>query len=391
MRNLSIRWRLTVAWAALFFAFGLVLLLTLNVFVGVALDTVVDEVRTELDAADGAPAPGLQPDGLTERLLGDPRAGSGVLADPIRDAAAAVRRATFITLAVLAVTAGGAGWWLSGRMLAPVRRLTQTARAISDDNLSTRIAAAGPHDELRELADAFDAMLERLERSFDVQRQFAADASHELRTPLTLIRAELDVTLADPDATPAERTDAVASLRHTLDHSEQLIDRLLQLASAGAIGKRTPVDLAELARASIEAHVADDGQLQVTRRLDPVRVLGDDTLLARLVDNLVHNAVRHNQPGGWLQVRTGVAADAAQLTIANSGPRLHRDEISQLTDRFYRPDPSRTRATGGSGLGLAIVAAIAQAHGGQLELAPTLGGGLTVDVRLPLAAPPDAP
>lgn len=377
---MGIRWRLALAWAAMFAAFGIVLLLALNLFVGIALDGVVDEVRAELttDMQDVA----------AERPSGPVAAISQLVDGPLREAAVAVRRATLLSLVVLAAAAGGVGWWLSGRMLTPVRQLTATARRISQENLSARLAPSGPADELRELGEAFDAMLERLERAFEAQRRFAADASHELRTPLTLIRAELDVTLADPAAPPEERQEAIASLRHALEHSEQLLDRLLQLASAEVVHERTPVDLAELVTTAVETHVPDAHELQVDLQLDPTPVAGDDALLARLVDNLIDNAVRHNQRGGWLQVRCTPGAEAARITIANSGRQLTGAEVGRLTEPFYRPDPSRDRATGGSGLGLGIVAAIVRAHDGRLELRPTLGGGLTVEISFPRSTHP---
>ncbi len=369
MKNLSIRWRLTLWWASLFFLFGLLLLLAANVFVHVSLTALTDQFPTA--TREFVP---WAPDGTV-----DPQ-----LADALRDAAIRVRYATMLALLVLAAAAGGVGWWLAGRMLAPVRTITETARRISDTNLGDRIGVTGPRDELHELARAFDAMLGRLERGFEAQRAFSADASHELRTPLTLIRAELDVVLADPDATAEELAEATASIRHALEQSEDLIDRLLQLASAETIHDRYPVELDELVAGSLDVYV-DGHDLAVRLDRQPALAHGDATLLARMVDNLVHNAVRHNQPRGWIRVATSSADGEVHLVVANSGPDLSGEEIGRLTDRFYRPDPARARDSGGSGLGLAIVAAIVRAHDGHATIDGVEGGGLEVRVDLPAA------
>jgi signal transduction histidine kinase len=360
MTNLSIRWRLTLWWAGLFLLCSLLLLASVNVFVQVSLSGVSDQVD------------------MAVRL--DP-----VIADELAEAVGRVRRATLLSLALLVVAAGAVGWWLSGRMLAPVRTITETARHISDSNLGDRIAASGPHDELRELAEAFDGMLARLEAGFEAQRSFAADASHELRTPLTRIRAELDVTLDDPEVTPAELVEASDSIRRALDQSEQLIDRLLQLASAEAIRERQPVPLDDLVRSSLDEAERADG-VEVDLHLQPVCAYGDATLLGRMVDNLIHNALRYNQPRGWVQASTHAAGGWVHLIVANSGPHLTDDQLARLTGRFYRPDTARARTSGGTGLGLAIVDAVVGAHHGQLVLDQVLGGGLHVEVVLP--APP---
>lgn len=362
MGNLSIRWRLTLWWGGLFFLFGALLITVINAVVYATLTGPAgDELIAQL---------GLQQDALD------------LAAEASRASAARIRNATLVTLVALAAAAGAVGWWLSGQMLAPIRTITATARNISDRNLSERIATRGPRDELHELAEALDAMLERLERGFDAQRAFTADASHELRTPLTLIRVEVDVTLADPEASQDELTDATTSIRLALAQSEQLIDRLLQLASAEAIHDRHPVDLAALLRGSLDAYV-DPDDLDVHAVLPRAEAFGDPTLLERLVDNLIHNAVRHNHTNGWIRVATTCSQETVGLQVTNSGPSLTEEQVSRLTERFYRPDPSRARASGGSGLGLAIVATIVRAHHGTLTLAPVPTGGLSIDIALP--------
>lgn len=362
MGSLSIRWRLTLWWGGLFFLFGVLLITVIN---AVVYATLTGPPGNELIAQLR-----LQEDSLE------------LAAEAARTSAARIRNATLVTLLALAAAAGAVGWWLSGRMLEPIRSITATARNVSDSNLSERIATRGPRDELHELAEAFDAMLERLERGFDAQRAFTADASHELRTPLTLIRAEVDVTLADPEAGQDELADATASIRLALAQSEQLTDRLLQLASAEAIHDRHPVDLAALLRGSLDAYV-DPDDLDVEAVLPRAEAFGDPTLLERLVDNLIHNAVRHNRTDGWIRVATRCSRETVGLQVVNSGPQLTEEQVSRLTERFYRPDPSRARASGGSGLGLAIVASIVRAHHGTLTIEPVAPGGLSVEVELP--------
>lgn len=365
MGNLTIRSRLTLWWGGLFLLFGLLLVAVINTVVLLTLTGPVgDGLVGEL---------GLHDDTLE------------LVTRSSRTAVARIRTTTLVTLIVLAAAAGATGWWLSGRMLAPIRKITETARSISERNLRERIAAHGPKDELHELADAFDAMLERLERSFDAQRAFTADASHELRTPLTLIRAEVDVTLADPHAGSDELTDATTSIRHALIQSELLIDRLLELANAETLRDHHPVELGALLQRSLGTYV-DTDDLEVHAALVPAEAHGDAMLLQRLVDNLVHNAVRHNQANGWIRVATNRSQDRVGLRVSNSGPHLTEAQVNRLTERFYRPDPSRTRASGGSGLGLAIVATIVRAHHGTLAIERRATGGLDIEVAFPQEA-----
>jgi signal transduction histidine kinase len=255
----------------------------------------------------------------------------------------------------LVVVSAGAGYALAGRALRPVRDITATARAISAGGLDRRIGAGGAHDELRELADTFDAMLERLDRAFAEQRRFAAAASHELRTPLAVMRTAIDVALEDPSAQPTPRLEQmIATLRDTLTRSERLVERLLVLARGERPACDEPVRLDELA-----ARHADEARArgaQVEAHLRPTTVRGDPVLLDQLVRNLVDNGVRHG--GGRLEIATGEPA----LTVASNG-----EPIDAL--------PSR-------GIGLAIVRSVAAAHGGGVRLSARPEGGLEVAVTL---------
>lgn len=386
----TIRVRLTLWWALLFLGMAALLQWLGYVLVSSQLDEAPADIRTQVAADLGLPPSTLddldQPD--AGRLLPGGATVVELLDNAYRqatdDALDHIRGQARTALLILAGLAGGAGWFLSGRLLAPIRRITATARTISDSNLEARLALDGPDDELRELADAFDAMLGRLDRAFRAQQAFAARASHELRTPLTLIRAELDVTLDDPDPTRDDLASMATEIRTALARSEQLVDHLLLLArTADVLPAHRPVDLADLAAAAVNRHAAtvDETGLQPRLELAPAPVVGDPVLLEQLVDNLVGNAIIHNVPGGWLTIATAAAGRHTRLTVANSGTPLAPSETARLTEPFYRPETSR--GTPGSGLGLAIVDAITATHGGTLTLRTGRSGGLEATVTLP--------
>ena len=227
-------------------------------------------------------------------------------------------------------------------------------------------------------------MLERLDRSFDGQRRFVANASHELRTPLTLNRTLIEVTLDDPEAPAATRQLGTTLLAVNQRH-ERLIDGLLTLASSEqGLGARERVDLAEVARHVLGSVDAHGRAPQIETDLHPAGVNGDPVLLERLVSNLVDNAMRYNLPeAGYVGVRTGVVDGRAELVVDNTGPLIAGYDIPGLFEPFRRlPDTDR-QAGQGTGLGLSIVKAVARAHGGQVTAAPRDGGGLSVTVRLP--------
>jgi signal transduction histidine kinase len=289
-----------------------------------------------------------------------------------------------VALALLAVVSLVIGWVMAGRVLRPVREITDTARRLSERNLHERISLQGPDDELRELADTFDAMLSRLDSAFALQRDFVANASHELRTPLTIIRTDLDVTMADPDASIADYQAMAATIHDATLRSERLIDALLTLARTDGPVDRSALDLAEVVQTTagplLELRASG---LHVDSSLARAPVVGDRSLLERLVSNLVENAIRYNRPGGWLSLETQWRGDQAVLTVANGGDPVEPAEVPLLFQRFYRRDHSRNRATGGAGLGLSIVEAVVRAHGGQLEATALSNGGLRVVAALP--------
>ena len=274
------------------------------------------------------------------------------------------------------------GWWMAGRALSPLRRITATARRVSGENLGERIALQGPEDELKELADTFDGMLVRLDNAFASQKHFVANASHELRTPLAVMRTEVDVTLADPDASVRELRAMGEAVREMIDRTESLIAALLFLArSEGVRAHEEPVDLAELAAGCItDLHRnADAAGITITTKLGTAVARGDSALLERMLANLVENAIRHNQPGGELSLETSTSQGMAQIMVRNGGAVIDPADVQSLTEPFRR----LSRSSGGFGLGLSIVSSVAQVHGGSVELTAPPEGGLEVRVRVP--------
>jgi signal transduction histidine kinase len=285
-------------------------------------------------------------------------------------------------LGVMTMVSVGAGWLLAGRALRPLREITATARRVSGENLGERIALVGPADELKELADTFDGMLARLDSAFASQRHFVANASHELRTPLAIMRTEIDVALADPDASVPDLRAMGEAVRDTVDRNELLIQSLLLLArSESALPVAEPVDVGALAGDCVtdlqaraqEAHVA------ISVDLEPAVVRGDPALLGRMIGNLLDNAIRHNVPDGWIAVRTRQTETSAQIGVCNGGRRIDPEVAAALTEPFRRVD----RSAGGFGLGLSIVRSVAEAHGGHAVLSAPADGGLEVHVSLP--------
>jgi signal transduction histidine kinase len=325
--------------------------------------------------------------------------GDGTVADEVRRAIqrevaddALHRLRLQYGLALMAMTALSVllGWIVAGRALRSLQDITATARRVSQDNLDERIALQGPRDELKELADTFDAMLERLQSAFASQRRFVANASHELRTPLSVMRTELEVTLADPQASTAELRTMAETVHEALDRTERLVQALLTLArSEGAVTRRDPVDLASAARLALE-HTARDAQtaeLEVAADLHAAPVRGDRRLLERLVANLVENAVGHNRRGGRVSVSTTTRDGHSVVEVVNDGEMLDPATLPRLLEPFQRID--RGARGDGAGLGLSIVRSVAQAHGGHITLAAGSNGGLRATVTLPRGEPTD--
>ncbi|MGW1732819.1 sensor histidine kinase [Streptomyces sp. NPDC001999] len=298
--------------------------------------------------------------------------------------------ASGLTLLLLALVGVVGGWFIAGRVLRPLQDITRAAKRAADGSLDHRVGLSGPRDEFTDLSDTFDTMLARLQRSFDAQQRFAANASHELRTPLAINRTMLDVATADPEGQDYPRL--VTRLRETNQRGIEVTDALLQLSALDHSPPTTqPLDLADTAREALDL-VREEARTRgvvLSTDIHPAPAAGDGVLLRQLTLNLLHNALRHNLPtGGSLTLTTGpdpAHPGRAVLSVTNTGPLLP-DRVDHLTEPFLRgsgrlaeKDPARR----GHGLGLAIVAGIVRAHRGDLTLAPNPGGGLTARVSLP--------
>jgi two-component system sensor histidine kinase VanS len=288
-------------------------------------------------------------------------------------------------LAFLLVFSLLGGWLLAGRMLAPLTRITDAARMAATGSLSHRIRLPGRRDEFRELADAFDAMLARLEAHVAEQQRFAANASHELRTPLAISRTLLDVARNDPAHDQGELIDRLHEVNtRAIDLTEAL---LLLSRSDRRSFTREPVDLSLLAEQATESLLPLAEQRRITLDVtgEPTETVGSAALILRMVTNLVQNAIVHNLPaGGTVTVHTGSERDASVLRVENTGHELPPGLVPTLTEPFQRgTERLRTDEHVGAGLGLAIVHSIVRALDGTLDLAPRPGGGLRVTVRLP--------
>jgi signal transduction histidine kinase len=295
-----------------------------------------------------------------------------------------------IALGGMALVSVVMGRLVAGRVLRPLRTMTAATRRISADNLHERLAVPGPADEVKDLADTIDELLERLEGSFAAQRRFVANASHELRTPLSTMRASLDVAVAKPDPVPAQTLTLANRLRTELDQVDRLLEGFLVLARTqhGALPDRALLSLRDIASAALTARAGDIAAKRLTVHNAAADghggwVRGNRTLLRRMVDNVIDNAIAHNYDGGWIHVATAADGSATRLVVETGGQVLDQLQVAQLAQPFRRLGADRTGSDGGAGLGLSIVAAVATAHGGALDLRARPAGGLRVEIWLP--------
>lgn len=380
---MKIRTRLTLLYAGAFFVAGALLVALMFFYLQISLShRPANNARALFDQAVDQRGLGRMP--VIERVV-----------DTISEQAARERRETLramlvfslASLGVVGLLAGLIGWLLAGRVLAPLHDVTATARRVADLHLNERISMTGPDDEIKVLADTFDDMLERLDRAFDGQRQFVANASHELRTPLAINRTLIEVALDDSE-TP-ESTRRLGETLLAVNHrQERLIDGLLVLASSQRrLETRTRVNLAEVTERAIGAAraAADTAGVSLVADLHPAVTVGDSTLLERLAGNLIDNAIRYNSSDGWARVVVAMRGDRAVLVVENSGPVVAPGDVAGLLEPFrrYGADGHDSRTGGGTGLGLSIVRSIATAHGGALRPTARQDGGLVVEVELP--------
>jgi len=301
-----------------------------------------------------------------------------------------LRTYSFEAIIVLFFASLVVGWVIAGRVLAPIGRITGVAREIQATDLSRRIRLQGPDDELKQLADTFDAMLARLDAAFAAQQQFLADASHELRNPLAIIRTNTDVALSDPSPQAEDLRQAMVVVKRASDRMARLVDDLLALARREAPAlTNEPVDLGRAVTEASEEFFApaEARGVELDRAIAPgVVVMGDQDALKRAVANLLENAVRLAPPGSRIRLAVGSERGMAWIAVSDEGPGIATEHQPRVFDRFWRADKSRSRADGGTGLGLSIVRQIAQTHGGHVQLQSKLGVGSTFTIWLPVVS-----
>ncbi|MCD9624947.1 sensor histidine kinase [Rhabdothermincola salaria] len=373
----SVRFRLTLVYSTV--VFGLAALVVASIYMGLRY-TLENQTVGTIFELPGRP-PLLR---LDEVALIENRAYERALETLRVWSFGALLGLFFVSLAV--------GWLVSGRMLRPIGQITATVREIQASDLSRRIDLGGPDDELRRLADTFDEMLGRIDDAFEGQRQFIHEASHELRNPLAVIRTNLEVTLADPDAGADDLRRTAEVVERSTERMSRLVDDLLVYARKGTLSlEREPVDAGLLvadASDEFEAFAQSRG-LHLAQSADPgLWVLGDRLALRQALANLLANAVRHSPVGSTIRVRAGREGPWVWLSVEDEGPGIDPADHDRVFQRFWRGDPKEGREQGRSGLGLTIVRQTAEAHGGEVKLASEPGAGAAFALWLPALSTP---
>jgi signal transduction histidine kinase len=381
LQGRTVRLRFTVLYAVVFLVSAIGLLALTNLLVGVEV--------TQPAPGQQAPAPQTGLAAAEDRIHELETKLSNIRAAQSRQ----FLTGSAIALAAMAAVSVLLGNAVAGRVLRPLRTITAATRRISAENLHERLAVPGPTDEVKELADTIDGLLERLDASFAAQRRFVANASHELRTPLATMRASLDVAMGKPEPAPPAMFSLADRLRIELDRIDRLLAGLLVLARAqhGALIDRTHVSLSDLVSGALTARATEIAARSLTIAADireAAWTQGSPVLLSRVADNLIDNAIIHNQEGGWVRIATTTADASVQLVVETGGPMLDPGRVARLAEPFQRLAADRTRSDTGSGLGLSIVAAIVDAHAGRIDLHARTEGGLRVTVSLPAVPTP---
>ncbi|GAB4581924.1 MAG: hypothetical protein Fur0022_46760 [Anaerolineales bacterium] len=385
---LTLRWRLTFWMTGLLVVLGMGLIILINTLTSTRFPEVVSVVLEPT----GVPLEPLDPTILlTPSLIQEPPFPADVgkisVIDQVQEIILReVRLISLIGVGIFALVGAIGAYWIAQQALNPVQHLNQLAQEIQAETLDRRLALDGPSDELKELADTFDIMLERLERAFEQQGRFVADAAHELRTPLAALRTNLEVIQHDPNATLSDYRDMSAALNRALHRLESLVEDMLLLARgekeiqlerlnlevllAEVIEELRP--LAQTCQVSLKLHIADD-----------LEVRADAPVLTRAVRNLVENGIRYNEPNGSVVVTVYRENDGVGISVEDIGIGISEEDLSHIFERFYRVDPSRSRYQGGSGLGLSITQHIIQLHGGHLRAESQPGTGSVFTIWLP--------
>lgn len=386
-RRLTLRLRLALWLAGTLMAFSLGLTLFINTITTIVAPRSMEVVLAPLDSSSPTdigssptPPPTAYPIVVTPQT-------ASTSVHLREDILGQMRIVSLIGFGLVAALGGASAYWLAGHTLRPIQELSEAARRINADTLYTRLALDGPADELNELANAFDAMLDRLEHAFEQQSRFVSDAAHELRTPLATLRASLEVIRTDPHAKLEDYREMSDGLERALTRLERLTATLLLLAQGEREVANEEIALGPLMEEALLDLAPLAAEKQVSLRLDgagEIMVRGDGPLLARALGNLVENGIYYNRPAGEVVVTMLCERNWAVVTVTDTGVGIAPDERAHIFDCFYRVDSSRSLHKGGAGLGLSIVTHIVQLHDGQVYLDSTLGVGSTFTVRLPL-------
>lgn len=376
--RLTLRLRLLLWFTCLLVVMAVSLVVVINILAQTIIPSAVDVV------------PLMQPDGTMPAPEASPLPGISLPADDasllVDQTLNLVQTISLVSLLVIIVVGSIVAYQMADAALKPVSNLSQIVANIDADALNERVSLPGPADEIKQLADEFDAMLNRLDQAFRQQSRFVADAAHELRTPLAVMRTNIEIVQMDQQATLADYQVTVTVLEEMLDRLEQLVNSLLLLARQEYEMVEDDVPLLSLLEEVVANLTPLAEKQQVALQLDgdgePV-VQGDSILLARAFSNLIENGIRYNRPGGMVEITVSQASNQAVVAIADNGLGIPADQQAQVFDRFYRLDLSRSRQKGGAGLGLSIVAHIVQLHNGRITLQSSPSTGSTFTLYLP--------
>jgi signal transduction histidine kinase len=360
----TIRFKITLWYLALFILFFILLIGGINL----AMEQFGGEI-TSIRQGDGPP---------WEKIDEKQMDGEG----------ARLRIYSFGAFGLVPLLGFAGGYFLAGRMLKPVSRVSSLAAQISSTNLKERISYHGSEDEIKHLADTFDEMLSRLEVAFESQKQFIQDASHELRTPIAIAQTNIEVTEMAKKVTASDHKRLMKVLKQSLERMTQLSDQLLLLADASQERANWKVvDMKSIINevaAEVSAKMTVAGIIfELEPAFDEMLVRGDSLRLKQAIFNLVDNAIKYNQPGGTVKISTRAEESRLVIQVQDNGVGISPDDQPHIFDRFYRVDKSRTRSQGGSGLGLAIVKKIVEDHEGTISVESVLGKGSAFQLILP--------
>jgi len=285
------------------------------------------------------------------------------------------------------------GWFVAGRALAPIKRISKTARAMSGGDLNARIAVESTESELEQVASSLNEAFDRMRLAVEQERRFMADASHELRTPISVLRAETEWAL-DRERSPQQYKDALAVCRRAAHRMQDIAERLLTLVRAELASdpqERSPLAMRTLVDDVVQwlAPMAQERNVRLSASGDPFTVSGDAEQLREALNNVIANAILYNKPGGSVTISTRLVGDTARIEVVDTGIGIPADSVARVFERFYRVDKARSREVGGSGLGLSIARTIFVAHGGDITCTSEPGVGSAFVISLPVVAAPD--